>query len=116
MSTLGYAMTILLCNHDAAVCDLIAVRASRFATSLQCIAMVPQVLRSASRSADVASRVKVVCRDLDDLCRPALVANSSLPLSKSASTLLIVNTLGATHSSVAPALAMLCKPPPEEGC
>lgn len=120
MSSLGYAMAFLVCAHDGHACEMVGVRASRFATIAQCHATIGDALRVAARSHAAGAGMTANCQSLDELC-----ARHRVSISRS-----VVRQLsaighfkrirfepeGRNSAAIDGALVMLCKKPPENDC
>ena len=120
MSSLGYAIAFMICAHDGQACDMVAIRASRFATIAQCRATIGDALRVAARVHAAGAGMTASCQSLDDLCGRQSV---SLPRSIARQLSLVdhitrirLETHVGNSAAIDGALAMLCRKPPESVC
>lgn len=111
MSATGFAITVLLCSTPSE-CETTAIRAVRFQSVMQCQAALPEALAMAARARPSGAGLTVRCRSLAELC-PAPVVNAT-----AAARLLParVERIGGYSAAIAAVLAVLCAPPPEQGC
>lgn len=120
MSSLGYAMAFMICAHDGQGCEMVGVRASRFATVAQCRATIVDALRVAARSHAARAGMTASCHSLDEMCSPHHVA-SSRSIARQVSTVAYLKHVrfeasGRSSVAIDSALAMLCKKRSETDC
>lgn len=117
MSSLGYALTFLLCSSDGAPCEVVAVRAERFATVASCQAAAADALRTPQRSQIAERRTAPVCQSLDRLCGATV---SFVPSREQPWRLTRTDSLetAATRTTEAAAavLALICQAPSPGDC
>lgn len=112
MSAAGFAIAFMLCGGPHG-CDLTAIRAIRYQTLTECQAAIPQALDSARRGRSDGAMLAADCRGLAELC-PVTVTRllPHAPRPQPARG----ERRDRSTSGIAGVLAVLCAPPPEQGC
>lgn len=120
MSSLGYAMAFLICAHEGQACEVVGLRASRFASIAQCRATIGDALRVAARSHAAGAAMTATCKSLDELCSQQHVSISG-SVERQLSAIdhfkrIRFEADGRNSPAIDGALSMLCKKPPESDC
>lgn len=112
MSATGFVTAILLCGAPGE-CETTALRAVRYQSLERCQAAIPEALDIAARAGRNRAMLTAQCRSLAELClarvvsAPALALRPQLPRAE---------RNGRASSTMAAVLAVLCAPPPDQGC
>lgn len=116
-----FVIVYMACALAGQGCQPVGVLLQRFDGMEACRAAMPAALQRSRHVGTTAAPLAPTCRSLDELCRAQVSAPASVP--DSARRLLHLTTTGAAaagatapHTSrLAPYLAILCRPPDEEG-
>jgi hypothetical protein len=110
MSQAGFAMLFLLCSPEG--CQEVALRATRYADTASCHAVLPEALSQARRHFATEHHVIAVCRSLDEACRQRIA-----PLASQSSGY-VLRISGPAQSrgpiGVDAVLSILCAEPPTD--
>lgn len=115
MSSLGFAIFYYACALGGHDCQHAGVRASRFADLRQCQATVPDAIRQARRHRGDGTTLIAACRNLDEVCAPALTTSQPSGAMRFTSALVLPAT-ASPRAAIAGPLAILCSKPPQADC